>query len=319
MASHLDVEDLVSLYAISKDFHYLVNTRFTTTVLSQSLSKAPESSRTFRFKAYKNLCMTDPVARPNAEVEGKFRMVPSFRWLRMVLYREHVVAEIIAYLAAEGHRLPRRSSLTLKKIWLTMDMATNTSRIGFMHNREFWTDDDLYVATIFSIKLDMRLTDPVDGDGETSLRHMLLAQRSLTSLWRALKRTGMLTQLEMLQMYVRWSYKPAPEHRGMSIVGVPANEVGKGQNEGWGRGSARLLRPDDLVMREGIRRGLDIHKRYMDMLVWGYIDPQTFEEIPIPQLIYDKENGAVGWARVEDDRPEETPLGGIRREDPDLD
>lgn len=279
VAKHLDVDDLVSLYAISKEFHNLANGRFTALILAQSLGKAAESSRTFQFKCYRNLCIYDPAARPNLEVASRSRHVPSFRWLRMILFREKVVDEIIACLVAEGHRLPKRASLVIKKIWFIMDIPDNVRRVGLIHNKVFWEDRDLYIATLFFVKLDMHLTDPVDGNGETRMRKMLFAQRSLSTLWKVLKREHMLTQYEMLQMFVRWKYRPARRHRGMSICGVPANEVGKGQLEGWGTGKARLLRPDDLIMREGIRRELDLHKRYLDMILWGYIDKRTFEDI----------------------------------------
>ncbi|KAI9822484.1 MAG: hypothetical protein M1827_000203 [Pycnora praestabilis] len=283
-ARHLDLEDLISLYAISKDFHALVNSRFTTTILSQSLNEAPESSRTFLFKGYKSLCIMDPIGRPNPEVQDKVRMVPSFRWLRMILYREKVVDDIVLSMAAEGHRLPPRATLALKKVWLTMDIATNAARIGLLHNKELWTDRDIDIATLVFLKLDMRFTDPVDGDGETCLRKMFLAQRSLTPLWEALKRTGTLTQLEMLQMYVRWKYRPSPANHNLSILGVPADEIGAGEREGWGRGTARLMRPDELIMREGVRRGLDLQKRYLDIMIAGFIDTRTFQDFPIPSM-----------------------------------
>ncbi|OQU94794.1 hypothetical protein CLAIMM_01092 [Cladophialophora immunda] len=45
LAAHLPVKDLVSLYAISKDFHTILDTRFTTVILSQATAKAPESAR----------------------------------------------------------------------------------------------------------------------------------------------------------------------------------------------------------------------------------------------------------------------------------
>lgn len=279
VAKHLDVDDLVSLYAISKEFHLMLDGRFTAMILAQSLGKAAESSRTFLFKCYRNLCIYDPGARPNPEIAGQARHVPSFRWLRMILFREKVVHDIIACLAAEGHRLPKRASLVIKKIWFMMDIGDNIRRIGLIHNKTFWEDRDLYVATSFFIKLDMFLTDPVDGNGETRLRKMLFAQRSLSTLWKVLKREQMATQYEMLQMYVRWRYRPAQRHRGMSICGVPANEVGTGELEGWGTGRAVLMRPDELIMREAIRRKMGLHQKYIDMMLWGYIDKKTGEDI----------------------------------------
>ncbi|MCJ1227721.1 hypothetical protein MMC12_004379 [Toensbergia leucococca] len=277
-AKHLDVEDLISLYAISKDFHFLVNGRFTALILAQSLGKASESSKMFRFKCFKNLCIHDPASRPNEDIEGQIRFVPSFRWLRMILFREKVVDGIIECLAAEGHRLPKRASLVLKKIWFTMDISDNARRIGFMHNKVYWEDKDLFIATMFFLKLDMRLTDPISGGGENNIRKMLLAQRTLSTLWKVLNREMLLNQLDVWRMFVRWRYQP-PRHHGMSILGVPAQEVGKGIIEGWGSGSQKILRPDELVMREGIRRNLNLHTKFLDMMIWGYVDKYTFEDI----------------------------------------
>lgn len=306
LAKCLPVEDLISLYAISKDFHFIVNGHYTTIVLSQSIAKAPESSAIFQYKCYKNLCITDPAARANAEVPEELRRVPSFRWLRFVLYRESVVDEVIACLAAEGHRLPQRTRSVLKKIWFMMDLGDNARRIGLIHNKTFWTNKDLFVATMFFIKLDMRFTDPVDGNGEVSLRKLLLAQRSLSTLSAVLKRKDMVNELEMLQMYVRWKYRPAPEHRRMSILGVPPDQVGKGQLEGWGLGSKKLLRLDELVMRESVRRKLDFQKRYMDMMVWGYIDNYTLEDIPESKTV-EEDRSTERSEEEEDLNPEPNP------------
>ncbi|KAI9828422.1 MAG: hypothetical protein M1832_002850 [Thelocarpon impressellum] len=319
VARHLEFEGLLSLYAISRDFHEHVDARMTTTMLGHSLRLAPESSRTFLFKAYRSLCIPDPARRPDPRHAQEVRMVPGFRWLRMVLYRESIVAEIVAALATEGHRLPPRASLTLKRMWLTMDVGTNVKRIGLLHNRAFWTDEDLYVATLFFIKLDMRLMDPVDGDGETALRKLMLGQRSLTPLHRLLRRRGGLSRLDILRMQVRYDYTPSPAHRGLSILGIPASEIGIGHREGWGSGTSRakLMRPDKLVMQEALRRGLGLEKRYMDMLLWGYIDLQTFEDVPVrPEEMLPEEEAEheqlarilsaakpfSGWGRPPDDR-----------------
>lgn len=276
---HLDVEDLVSLYTISKDFHSLANSRFTTMILSQSVRKAPESSRTFIFRCYKSLCQRDPAARPLESAPDEVRWVPSLRWLRMIVFRERVVDEIIMCLSAEGHFMPELASLVIKKIWFTIDIGDNLHRIGIIHNREFWTDEDLYVATLFFIKLDLRFTDPITGNGERGMRNMLLGQRSLSTLLRVLKRQEMLSQLDLLRMIVEWKYRPAPRHAGMSILGVPPEKIGKLRYEGWGKTRQLFIRIDQLVMREAIRRGLDIHEHYLDMVVYGYINKSTYEDV----------------------------------------
>ncbi len=307
LVKHLPVEDLISLYAISKDFHFILNGHYTTVIRSQARIHAAESSEVFHYKCYKSLCIIDPAARKNVEVPEHLRCVPSFRWLRFVIYREGVVDEIIGHLAVEGHRLPKRATSVLKKIWFLLDLGDNARRIGLIHNRTFWKSQDLFAATMFFIKLDMRFTDPVDGNGEMSLRKLLLAQRSLSTMLGVLRRTEIVNELELLQMYVRWKYRPAPEHQGMSIVGVPAEKVGKGHLEGWGLGRKTLLRPDELVMREAIRRKLDLHKRYMDMMIWGYVNSKTLENIPTNQMVTDNQTTE---SSSEDDFTEESEDDG---------
>ncbi len=303
LTKHLDIEDLVSLYAISKDFHILANTRFTSIILAQSVGKASESSRTFIFRCYRNLCMIDPAARPNesvvvrprqggpcknaASVTGvtsianeSIRGVPTFRWLRMVLYRESVVDGILSCLAAEGHRLPKRASLVIKKIWFTLDISDNARRIGLMHNKPFWGNKDLFIATMFFLKLDMRLTDPMTGNGETGLRKLLLAQRTLTVLLHALQRRALTSQLDVLRLIIQHHYNPPNPLNGQSVCGIPAAKVGQLQYEGWGIGKPSLFIPVELlVMREGVRRGLGLERYYMDMVLHGYVDKNTWEDV----------------------------------------
>ena len=280
-SKQLDIEDLISLYAISKEFHLLVNGRFTTMILGQSNAKAPESSKTFIFRCYKSLCMRDPARRPNESKPDELRFVPSFRWLRMVLFREAVVDDILGSLAAEGHRLPKRTRLAIKKIWFTIDISDNARRIGLMHNTTFWSNKDLFLATMFFIKLDMRLTHPTAGNGEIGLRKMLLGQRSLSMLAKVLRREEMRTQVDMLRMIVRFNYEP-PRHRHMDIMGVPSQEIGKLQYEGWGARSTKFIQIDELVMREAIKRRLNLHSFYVDMVAFGYINKKTFQDIRTP-------------------------------------
>ena len=123
LSTHLPLDSLVALYAISRDFHTILDSRFTTVILSQSLSKAPESSRIFPFRCYAHLCRKDPASRiphpdPVKARVGISRAVPSFRWLRMVLWREKVVHEIMTIMAEDGVPLPSRCSLALKRMWV---------------------------------------------------------------------------------------------------------------------------------------------------------------------------------------------------------
>ena len=288
-AKALDFEDLISIYAISKDFHYLVNARFTAMILGQATARAPESQQVFIWRCYRSVCMRDPARRINEVKPEELRFIPSFKWLRMICFREEIVDDIIHSLALEGHRLPRRASLTIKKIWFMLDIPDNKRRVTLMHNVTFWEDRDLYLATMFFLKLDMRLTHPTTGNGETGLRKLLLGQRSLSTLAKVLRREEMRTQLEMLKMIVRYSYSPRRQTCN-SILGVPANEVGMLQWEGWGEKGrrAKFIGICELVMREGVRRRLGMQACWVDMMCFGYIDPKTFEDIKQKPVVEEK-------------------------------
>ena len=190
--------------------------------------------------------------------------------------------DILRRMAWEGHRFPRRMSWVLKKLWFTMDISDNGRRIGLIHNESFWGKKDLFLATMFFIKLDMRLTCPVTGNGEVGMRKMILGMRSLSFLRKVLRREELRDSLEVLRMIVRYEGKtPEGEAEGESVLGVPAEEVGMLQYEGWGVGGSRkkLLGVCDLVMREAFRRKLGLQRFYVDMMVYGYINKKTFQDI----------------------------------------
>ncbi|KAL9030171.1 MAG: hypothetical protein Q9196_001680 [Gyalolechia fulgens] len=276
MIMHLDPSDLLSLYSISRDFHDLVNTRFTTMILSQSLSKAPESSRIFPFRCYRSLCIRDPIQRANAaKSEFEVRFVPGFQWLQMILARERTVDDIVACLEQEGLMLPQAATVTIKKIWFTIDLSTNALRASLMHNQNFWTDQDLYLANLFITKLDMFLTSPISGEGDLGLRKMLLGQRSLSTLAAVLKREEMRDEYEMLKMIIAWNHQPTALQRRLNLplLGISMEDVGMLQWEGWGLNPGVLFRQiDTLVTLESVRRGLDMPSHILDMIFYGFVD-----------------------------------------------
>ena len=299
VTKYVTVDELVILYSMSKAFQILANRRFTALILTQSVSKAPESSRTFLFRNYLSLCIRDPAQRPHEVRPAEARWVPSFRWLRMVLFREQVVDEIVECMYQEGHRLPRRASLIIKKLWYTLDISDNVRRIGVFHDDSFWSDKDLFTAKMFILKLDMHLTHPMRGNGETGLRRMLLNQRSFSVLARVLKREEMITQLDMLTMIVRYNYiplRPPTEN----ICGVPPQDVGRLQWEGWGKSEIPFIPIDELISREAIRRNLQLQNYYIDMMIYGYINKQTWQDNLRPEQRAERER--LGRAdRVEEE------------------
>ncbi|KAI4203556.1 MAG: hypothetical protein LQ350_001746 [Teloschistes chrysophthalmus] len=279
---HLPIPDLISLYAISKDFHRLANTRVTTMILSHAHALAPESARLFPFRCYRSLCLRDPANRRNeAQKEHhphfvEVRFVPSFRWLQMVVFREGVVEDFVACLEEEGLMLPPEgSTATIKKMWFTIDVPTNAQRSPLMHNEIYCTEEDLYLASLFITKLDMLLTCPLTGEGDLNLRKMLFGQRSFSTLASVLKRETMINEYEMFQMILRYDYEMDDAQLALRLpmLGVLFKEIGKLQYEGWGKNAGVAFQQvDDLVNLECVRRGLDIGAHYLDMVFFGFVD-----------------------------------------------
>lgn len=289
-ASTLPVKDLISLYAINRDFHTIIDTRFTTVILGQAYSKAPESARVFQFRFYKSLCRNDPASRiphPNIRLAEQQipRKIPSFGWLQMILHREKVIHELMTVFAEDGIPLPYRCRLALKRIWFLMDVPDNARRIGFVHNRQIISNLDLYFAACFFTKLDMRLNDPTSGEKGDGLRKLLLGQRGFTPMLLVLKREMWTTRYEVMREWIKFKYTPAADEAGMDIFGVPASRIGKGRLEFWGlrtpkdlgRTPEALLRPDQLVVREAFRRGFRFDQHYVRFMLYGYVRPDTLE------------------------------------------
>ncbi|KAJ9258035.1 hypothetical protein DTO207G8_1812 [Paecilomyces variotii] len=279
LAKHLRVKELISLYAISRDFHNLMDTRFTTMVLTQATTKAPESANIFPFRCYQNLCIEDPARNPHPDLEraglGVSRKVPSLRWLLMIFWRESVVMDIMRLMQRDGVGMPRDCIPAIKKLWFLMDIPDNARRIGIIQNSNLWSNADLFFASLFFVKLDMRFTDPLSGGGRDGMRRLVLAQPSFSLLWKLLRRTALQTHFETLKAYVRWKYRPLPHEADKTMFGVPPQEIGALQFEGYGKTGSkiRLQRVDELILKEGIRRRLSMHDRYMDMFLWGYVNP----------------------------------------------
>lgn len=169
-------------------------------------------------------------------------------------------------------------------MWFILDIPDNARRIGFIHNVNLFTDLDLYFAMCFFIKLDMRLNDPVGQQKRDGVRKMLLAQESFTTVLKVLRRDMWVGKFDVMRAWVKWKYEPRVDEVGMAIFGVPPGEVGKGKMEYWGRAVnikrrvGLLLRPDQLVMREAVKRGLRFHKHFLRCLTYGYVRMETLRD-----------------------------------------
>lgn len=289
--SFLDVDEFVILYSLSKRFHELINEALTTCIERNARRHAPESLAVFPFRCYRSLCIFDPHLRHNNSVEQRTgqpqaRDVPSFRWLRMIMFREETVESIMLQMAEAGHLLPCDASLTLKKIWFLMDIPDTARRVGTVHNDEIWSNEDLLLATMFFIKLDMRCTDPMDGGAKPVIRKLLMAQPTLSAVDMVLQRRQMRDMYDVVQLFVEWR-KLVPDFTGEdSVFGMPALSAGSLQFEGRVADPRRykLLRPDEIVLKESVRRNMRLNQWYMDLMLWGNIDEDTGENIWPPSV-----------------------------------
>lgn len=263
---YMDPKSLLSLYCIHKHVNGIINGHLSHTMRVCANQQAPEAARIYPFTLYASLCRPDPVGRPHPTLPNTVRMVPTLRWLQMLVHRSTTVRDILACMARQGHRMPPEMNLTLKKMWLVMDIATSARRAQVMHS-SYFSARDLFHIQMFIVKLDMRFNDPIDGPAEDHLRKLMLGQRGLTPLCKMLKRTAYTDVGQVIRACVRYDWQVKPEHRYYSIFGIPPEEIGAGHLEGWGKGRVHLYRPDELVVREAVRRKLDLKNHIMGMIL----------------------------------------------------
>ncbi|KAL1625761.1 hypothetical protein SLS54_003233 [Diplodia seriata] len=234
---------------------------------------------------------------PNAPTAPEVvRTVPGLRWVLMCAYREAIVHDILLSMALEGHRFPVPTFGVVLKIWALLDHPFNGTRLAVIHDTTLWANRDLFLALMFFVKLDMRFADPLLGSGQCVLRRLFLGQRSLVVLWEALRGLNARTPAEVLHLVVRWDTTISPDvfdrldaskktgRSSNAVFGVPEYQVGTLSREGWRQGGARLLRPDQLVLRETARRELNMHRCFLDFMLWGHIDWTWLKDIERPNL-----------------------------------
>ncbi|KXX81364.1 hypothetical protein MMYC01_201461 [Madurella mycetomatis] len=300
VCTYLRPSDIVNLYCICRDFHDVVGLHMRSSVFAWAKVMAPSSARIYSSPVYYRWFIPDPVGRPVTSVDqelsqpqpdqakmagcpplngvqGEVRLVPGLRWLQMVVKRETRVRDILATLARMGHRMPESSHLTLKKLWLIMDASTTRGRMLLMNNPDFFTNEDLYIAQLFMVKLVLAVNDPVFGPQSSMLMRLMMGQRSLSSLWALLRGKKYRTPVEIRELKLRYDVGPndALVRSGMPLHGVDIYELGIIHFEGWGLGAEHLARPDELIPLEAARRQLDLDTCIDEMIIYGHVDLRT--------------------------------------------
>lgn len=311
VTKHLRVKDIVMLYSVSKTFHDLVNLRFQSTIAAWAQEVSPSGWKVFYWKFYGSLCISDPAGKPWAmpgpvaiprppwaspqrviSSTNRVRSVPGLKHLAMIAQRETRTRDIIACLARAGHRLPGTMHITLKKMWMLMDIYTNRLRRAFIRNEDIWTRRDLYNAQIFYIKLQMRFNEPIFGPKATVLADTFLGLRGgLTPLWKLLRKKDYIDGEQILQTRLRYFCRDSLiQHHlliGEPYIGVHPNDLGNEHKEGWGKGKVHLWRPDELVVEESVRRRLHMEKHLVFMVFWGHVDwKKRLNLVPTEEEMY---------------------------------
>lgn len=306
LGKQLRPEDLVTLYATSRMFHDAINEHLLSSMRMWIAHRAPEAGRIFKYKLYRRHLIPDPAGRTwgvqyegtsteqdNPRLMRQIRTVPGLRYLQLVLGRDRCCRQIVAIMARNGFLMPTSMHRTLLRLWLLMDVPTTGQRQALLRNTDLWTDQDLYNAQMLFLKLSMMFNDPIYGPLSNELVHVALGQKGLYPLWQLLLQKKFTTLPELLEWKVRYNYEPPEQLYGggtsnrSTVYGVPIHEVGTGHLEGWGLGDIHLQRPDELVPVEAIARGLELDNHLVYMMLWGYIDFETGENIvPTEQDMY---------------------------------
>ncbi|KAK3997601.1 hypothetical protein QBC44DRAFT_229370, partial [Cladorrhinum sp. PSN332] len=297
----LSPADIATLYSVAKDFHHSLNQYMRSSVLGWARDMAPNAARIYSSPTYSHWFIPDPAGRrvtmddyeanklqPDHadskkhteinQVIGGERHVPGLVWLQRVVAREIRARDIIATLARMGHRLPKGAQGTLQKLWAIMDASASATRMVLICNQDFFTDDDLYIAQMFVVKLNLCFNDPVFGPRSGKLMRLMLGQKGLSPLWALLRRKKYTTKQEIRQLKIRYDVPPTPHQldTGRPMWDIDIDQMGVVHLEGWGSGGERhLMRPDELIPLEASRRGLPLNNSVLMMAIHGHVDLKT--------------------------------------------
>jgi len=207
-----------------------------------------------------------------------------------VLWREGVVRDVLTQLAMAGQRVPAGTLGSVMKFWCVMETRSGPARRAFLQDARIWSAADLGNVQLWWVKLDMAFSDALLGNGVAELAHLLLAQRSLGTLWAVLMGSLVLDYDRVTDMVVRTYLSDDLDTDAQGWLddemanGVPEEEWGLLSREGWEPGGAKMESAVDMVVDESIRRGLHVQQYYLDFVLYGYVDPVTGSNLPAPKL-----------------------------------
>ncbi|RGP69273.1 hypothetical protein FSPOR_4765 [Fusarium sporotrichioides] len=301
IGKHLRPQDIVNLYIASRSFRAAVDGHMMSCIRMWIDSRSPDAGKVFHWKLYGRLLIRDPQERKSKvndaqHLEARWsseklnpksiRLIPGFKYLKMVMSRDRCCREILAMMARMGFLMPDTMYNTLLRLWVLMEISTTRQRQLFLRNEKYWTDQHLYNVQFFLVKLAMAFNHPFFNPIKLDMVRLMMGQKGLHPLWQLLMKQRFTNISELMELKTRYDLR-FPRHVWSNILlhdhpkayNVPLNLVGLGHIEGWGRGFRHLSRPDELVPIEAVYRGLDLEKHISQMMIWGYIDFETGENI----------------------------------------
>ncbi|KAL4918490.1 hypothetical protein BDW62DRAFT_181518 [Aspergillus aurantiobrunneus] len=297
LTGELRVQDLLNLQATSRTVRTFVVRHLPRIIRLQALRRSRTASCIFPWRCYQKLWFKRIVINDEIQPfsianrnESIVAYTASFRWLQMLRSRERTVHSIVTALVKAGYGFPYRYKSAIFKLWFLMDIPDTRRRLWTVQNHNLWTDLDIFMAILFIIRIDMYVKIE-RGNHTGGQRRLIMAQRNLHFCQDVLTGRALRDDMELLNALIRWRYNPRPDEiLAYEVFGVPANEVGSLQYEGYGKGrgrNAKLRRPDELVLREADRRGLNYQEMYRRIFI--YAQPQAFTQCERPNSIWDQE------------------------------
>lgn len=302
-ALRLPYDTIISLYAIDKEFHYRLNKYSVSLIHDYARYHAPLVSQIFSWVFFPELCISDPMLRPMDGREWLARDVPGFRWIGMVLHRQRIIRGILTNLGVEGLRVPRGCEAVLAKFWCVMECKTIMLRQAFLQDINIWSNQEILLFQLLLMKLDMRLSDPVLGNGIGELSHLLLTQKGLEMVYNVLTRQVKIGYDTVTELLIRTYLNGDLDTNTHTWLddelynGVPEEEWGLLCKDGWHVDGKRMDSVVDMIISEGIRRGLDVQKYYLEFAVYGSVD-LTGCNVPVPRMLRQGDSTdllEVGW------------------------
>ncbi|KAL4789598.1 hypothetical protein BDV19DRAFT_394912 [Aspergillus venezuelensis] len=298
LTRYMDVQDLINLQATSRSARTFI-IKNQPKVIRLQTHRSRTASFIFPWRCYQSLwfkrfLINDeivPFSIPNTP-GTVIAYTVSFRWLQMIRSRDRTVHSIITALSKAKYPFPRRYKSAIYKLWFLMDIPDTKRRQWTLSNRNLWTDLDLFMAIFFIIRIDM-FVKIERGNKTGGQRRLIMAQPSLKFCLDVLTGKALRNDLELLAAFIRWHYSPRdgdilPE--GGEVFGVPTEEVGSLQYEGYGEGRermAKLRRPDELIIREASRRRLDFQDMYRR--IFNHAEAGRFAVCERPNSVWDQE------------------------------